>query len=56
MREKEILNLCDHPAVVILYYTFRDSEYLYFVLDLCPNGDLSSQLKKKGRFDAVSAR
>ncbi|KAK9485526.1 kinase-like domain-containing protein [Lipomyces starkeyi] len=47
--EKNTLNrLGDHPGIVRLYYTFQDERSLYFVLDLAPNGELFSVLKKLG--------
>ncbi|KAK9241254.1 kinase-like domain-containing protein, partial [Lipomyces kononenkoae] len=47
--EKNTLNrLGDHPGVIRLYYTFQDERSLYFVLDLAPNGELFTVLKKLG--------
>ncbi|KAK9474732.1 kinase-like domain-containing protein [Dipodascopsis tothii] len=47
--EKNTLNrLGDHPGIVRLYYTFQDERSLYFVLDLAPNGELFSFVKKLG--------
>ncbi|KAK9368757.1 kinase-like domain-containing protein [Lipomyces kononenkoae] len=51
--EKNTLNrLGDHPGIVRLYYTFQDERSLYFVLDLAPNGELFSVLKKLGSMNA----
>jgi len=45
--EKNTLNrLGEHPGIVKLYYTFQDERSLYFVLDLAPNGELFTVLKK----------
>ena len=50
--EKDTLNrLTDHPGVVRLYYTFQDERSLYFVLDLCPGGELLGVLKRMSTFD-----
>ncbi|KAK9248689.1 kinase-like domain-containing protein [Lipomyces tetrasporus] len=47
--EKNTLNrLGDHSGIIRLYYTFQDERSLYFVLDLAPNGELFSVLKKLG--------
>ncbi|KAK9479534.1 kinase-like domain-containing protein [Lipomyces japonicus] len=50
--EKNTLNrLGDHPGIVRLYYTFQDERSLYFVLDLAPNGELFSVLKRLGNLN-----
>jgi len=36
---------------VKLYYTFKDEDHLYYVLELCPNGDLLNHLKQLGSLD-----
>jgi 3-phosphoinositide dependent protein kinase-1 len=48
--EKEVLHKLSHPFIVRLYYTFQDAASLYFVLEYCPNGDILSLLRAKGRF------
>jgi len=54
--ERDILSKCsDHPNIVKLFYTFKDDIYLYYVLELCPNGELLGQLKKVGTFDESCA-
>ncbi|CAH0394245.1 unnamed protein product [Bemisia tabaci] len=37
-----------HPSVIELYTFFEDSNYVYLVLELCHNGELSSYLKRLG--------
>ncbi|KAJ9610853.1 serine/threonine protein kinase [Cladophialophora chaetospira] len=55
--EKDTLNrLTDHPGVVRLYYTFQDERSLYFVLDLCPGGELLGVLKRMSTFDEECSR
>lgn len=49
--EKTILNTLKHPNIVGLHCTFQDKDNLYFIMELCPNGDLLSHLKKVGAFD-----
>lgn len=55
--EKEALTLLlKHPGIINLYWTFQDRESLYFVLELAPNGDLLSYIKRYGSFDVSTAR
>jgi len=50
--ERDLLTKCgNHPNIVKLYYTFKDETYLYYVLELCRNGELLTQLKTVGNFD-----
>lgn len=52
--EKNTLNLLahgNHPGIIKLYYTFHDSENLYFVLDFAPGGELLQLLQTQGRFN-----
>jgi len=45
--ERNILaQLKGEPGVVSLHYTFQDSHNLYFVLELCPFGNLFSLISK----------
>jgi serine/threonine protein kinase len=54
--EKEVLHKLSHPFVVRLYYTFQDAASLYFVLEYCPNGDILSLLRAKGRFSVLGTQ
>eukprot|EP00730_Choanoeca_flexa_P004010 TRINITY_DN11571_c3_g2_i1.p1 TRINITY_DN11571_c3_g2~~TRINITY_DN11571_c3_g2_i1.p1 ORF type:complete len:474 (+),score=115.91 TRINITY_DN11571_c3_g2_i1:366-1787(+) len=48
-REKDaLLALKGGERVVELYFTFQDSEYLYFALQLCPNSDLQQYITSYG--------
>ncbi|CAJ0628612.1 11987_t:CDS:2 [Entrophospora sp. SA101] len=49
--EKNTLNRLNHPGIIRLYYTFQDSDNLYFVLDHAKNGELLTFIKKLGSFD-----
>ncbi|XP_056639996.1 3-phosphoinositide-dependent protein kinase 1 isoform X1 [Diorhabda sublineata] len=48
MREKEVLRILGNacPYFVRLYWTFQDSDRLYFVLSYAKNGDVLSQIDK----------
>ncbi|KAG0043127.1 pkb-activating kinase-like protein [Gryganskiella cystojenkinii] len=54
--EKDTLYKLDHPGVVKLYSTFQDSSSLYYVLELCQNGELLTFIKKLGSFDENCTR
>jgi 3-phosphoinositide dependent protein kinase-1 len=54
--ERDILVMCRHPNVVSLFSTFSDPENLYYVLELCPGGELFSQLREHGSLDLECTR
>ncbi|CAG9772417.1 unnamed protein product [Ceutorhynchus assimilis] len=54
--ERDILAEADNEWVVKLYYSFQDSDILYFVMDYIPGGDLMSLLIKLGIFEETLAR
>lgn len=54
--ERDILAEADNEWVVKLYYSFQDSDVLYFVMDYIPGGDLMSLLIKLGIFEEHLAR
>lgn len=43
--EKQILSNLNHRNIIKLHSTFQDNKSLYFVLDYCPNKDLSEFLR-----------
>lgn len=55
--EKEASSLLvRHPGIITLYWTFQDKESLYFVLELAPNGELLSYIKRFGSFNEATTR
>ncbi|XP_013416744.1 serine/threonine-protein kinase LATS1 [Lingula anatina] len=48
--ERDILAEADNEWVVKLYYSFQDTDNLYFVMDYIPGGDMMSLLIKFGIF------
>ncbi|KAF5286171.1 hypothetical protein FQR65_LT12929 [Abscondita terminalis] len=54
--ERDILAEADNEWVVKLYYSFQDSDVLYFVMDYIPGGDLMSLLIKLGVFEEKLSR
>lgn len=45
--EKIIQMRCDNPFIVQMYRTYRDSKYIYFLMESCLGGDLCSVLEKQ---------
>ncbi|CAI9728956.1 3-phosphoinositide-dependent protein kinase 1-like [Octopus vulgaris] len=54
MREKEVLARINHPFFIRLYYTFQDTDRLYFVLSYARRGELLDYLRKLSSFDEKS--
>ncbi|RWS31454.1 serine/threonine-protein kinase LATS1-like protein [Leptotrombidium deliense] len=54
--ERDILAEADNEWVVKLYYSFQDTDNLYFVMEYIPGGDLMSLLIKLGIFQESLAR
>lgn len=48
--ERNIMASINNPFIVKLYYTFQSNEKLFLILEYCPNGDLSKQLKLQKDF------
>lgn len=44
--ERDAMNRLNHPNIIRLKLTFQDKLYLYYVVELASNGDLSKVLKK----------
>lgn len=58
MREKDVLRILGNnsPYFVRLYWTFQDTERLYFVLTYAKNGELLKQIDKHECFSIEYAR
>ncbi|XP_075054950.1 serine/threonine-protein kinase LATS2 [Mixophyes fleayi] len=54
--ERDILAEADNEWVVKLYYSFQDKDYLYFVMDYIPGGDMMSLLIRMEVFPEQLAR
>ncbi|KAM9263631.1 cGMP-dependent protein kinase 2 isoform 1-T1 [Cariama cristata] len=54
--EKKILEQICSPFVVKLYRTFKDSKYVYMLLEACLGGELWSLLRDRGSFDEVTTK
>ena len=54
--ECKIMRQLNHPFIVPMYYAFQTPKYLYFILELCPNGDLLGLIENKGRIEEAAAK
>jgi len=55
-REKRVLSRLDHPFFVKLFFTFQDSERLYFGLSVARHGELLSKINLLGKFNVKCTR
>lgn len=56
-REKDtLIALADSKRAVHLIFSFQDNDYLYYVLDLCVNGDLQQLITRFGALPFASCR
>jgi len=56
MSEKRVMAVLDHPFLVRLNATFKDKNFLYFLLEPSLGGELFSVLRAKTFFDEETAR
>mmetsp|Transcript_11940 Transcript_11940/g.17800 ORF Transcript_11940/g.17800 Transcript_11940/m.17800 type:complete len:1058 (+) Transcript_11940:168-3341(+) len=46
--EKEVMQKMDHPFIIKLFATYKDSKCVYFVLELCLGGELFGLIQNRG--------
>ena len=44
--EIQLMQKLDHPNIVKYYETYNLKEYIFMVMELCPNGDLYSKIRR----------
>ncbi|XP_063079008.1 cGMP-dependent protein kinase 1 [Engraulis encrasicolus] len=49
--EKKILQLIQCDFIVKMHAAFKDSRYIYMVMEFCQGGEIWTKLKEVGRFD-----
>ena len=54
--ERDLLDLCKHPNVVKLLYTFSSPQSLYFVMEIAENGELLHWMRKLGKLPVEVAK
>ncbi|EGZ20713.1 hypothetical protein PHYSODRAFT_345526 [Phytophthora sojae] len=50
LSERDVLGGTSHHALVHLYWAFQTKSHLYFVMEYCPGGELSTHLERAARF------
>ncbi|KAE9335819.1 hypothetical protein PR003_g12821 [Phytophthora rubi] len=50
LSERDVLGGTSHHALVHLYWAFQTKSHLYFVMEYCPGGELSTHLERATRF------
>nr|XP_012147410.1 PREDICTED: cGMP-dependent protein kinase, isozyme 1-like isoform X2 [Megachile rotundata] len=56
LNEKHIMQACDSPFICKLYQTFKDSKYVYFLMEVCLGGDVWTTLQRRRYFDDTTAQ
>ncbi|XP_012265787.2 cGMP-dependent protein kinase, isozyme 1-like [Athalia rosae] len=56
LNEKCIMQACSSPFVCKLYQTYKDSKYVYFLMEVCLGGDVWTTLQRRRQFNDSTAQ
>ena len=56
MRERQVLEMIDHPFIIKLHWAFQSSKEMFFVMDICSGGELFYHLLQHRRFSEKQAK
>ena len=56
LNEKHIMQACESPFICKLYQTYKDSKYVYFLMEVCLGGDVWTTLQRRRYFDDATAK
>lgn len=56
LNEKYIMQACNSPFICKLYQTYKDSKYVYFLMEVCLGGDVWTTLHRRRFFDNVTTQ
>ncbi len=56
MSEKNVMAAMNHPFIIKLFATYKDKDFLYFLLEVCLGGELFTLLRSQRLFDENTAK
>lgn len=56
LSEKEVMMESNCQFIVKLFKTFKDTKYLYMLMEVCLGGELWTVLRDRGQFDEPTSR
>ncbi|KAK0078373.1 hypothetical protein PV325_002567 [Microctonus aethiopoides] len=56
LNEKCIMQACDSAFICKLFQTYKDSKYVYFLMEVCLGGDVWTTLQRRRHFDDATAQ